>query len=133
MSCIQAGYQAGACLWTSLKAGGSCGEETWHQRGSHHIGAFDKDGGLWPRSCPHRGMEIALENKTISHHLRGCSHITPAKTRCYWTPPPPSVSNGQHLAYPPSSAFVSICPMTLLYYNFLRRLVFIIKWRIFIY
>ena len=31
--------------------------------------------------------------------IRGCSHITSAKT---WTPPPPSVSNSQHLAYPPS-------------------------------
>ena len=33
---------------------------------------------------------------------------------------------------PPSSAFVSICPTPLWYYNFLRRLVFMIKWRIFI-
>ena len=37
--------------------------------------------------------------------LRVCSHITSAKIRGSWTPPPPSVSNGQHLAYPPSSAF----------------------------
>ena len=67
--------------------------------------------------------------------IGGCSHITSAKIRGSWTPPPPSVSNGQHLAYPPSpprqqwsafglpplppsSAFVSICPMPLLYYNF---------------
>ena len=33
---------------------------------------------------------------------RGCSHITSAKNRGSYTPPPPSVSNGQHLAYPPS-------------------------------
>ena len=32
----------------------------------------------------------------------GCSHITSAKIRGSWTPLPPSVSNGQHLAYPPS-------------------------------
>ena len=68
-------------------------------------------------------------------HLRGCSHITSAKIRGSWTPPPPSVSNGQHLAYPPSpprqqwsafglpplppsSAFVSICSTPPLYYNF---------------
>ena len=64
--------------------------------------------------------------------LRCCSHITSAKIRGSWPPPPPPVSNGQHLAYPPlppssaigsiwlppSSAFVSICPMPLLYYNF---------------
>ena len=34
--------------------------------------------------------------------VRGCSHITSAKIRGSWTPPPPLVSNGQHLAYPPS-------------------------------
>ena len=33
---------------------------------------------------------------------------------------------------PPSSAFVSICPTPLLYYNFRRRLFCIIKWGIFI-
>ena len=32
----------------------------------------------------------------------------------------------------PSSAFVSICSTPLLDYNFLRRLVYMIKWRIFI-
>ena len=37
-----------------------------------------------------------------SFGLRGCSHITSAKIRGFLTPPPPSVSNGQHLAYPPS-------------------------------
>ena len=31
---------------------------------------------------------------------RGCSHITSAKNRGSYTPPPPSVSNGQHLPYP---------------------------------
>ena len=31
--------------------------------------------------------------------IGGCSHITSAKIRGSWTP---SVSNGQHLAYPPS-------------------------------
>ena len=60
--------------------------------------------------------------------IRGCSHITSAKIRGSWTPPPPSVSNGQHLAYP-SSAFIS--PTLLLYYNLLRRLVYMITWRIF--
>ena len=81
--------------------------------------------------------------------IGGCSHITSAKIRGSWTPPPPSVSNGQHLAYPPSpprqqwsafglppsppsSAFVSICPTPRLYYNFLRRLLYMIKWRILI-
>ena len=34
--------------------------------------------------------------------LRGCSHITSAKNRGSYTPPPPSVSNGQHLTDPPS-------------------------------
>ena len=48
--------------------------------------------------------------------IGGCSHITSAKNRgsytplpppsamvsIWLTPPPPSVSNGQHLAYPPS-------------------------------
>ena len=57
--------------------------------------------------------------------VRGCSHTTSAKIRGFWTPPPPSVSNGHHLASPPSpprqqlSAFglpplVSFCPMPLL-------------------
>ena len=66
--------------------------------------------------------------------FRGCSLITSANIRGSWTPPPPSVSNGQHLAYPPSpfsSAFVSISPAPLLYYNFLRRLVYMTKWRTF--
>ena len=30
--------------------------------------------------------------------IRGCSHIMSAKNRGSYTPPPPSVSNGQHLA-----------------------------------
>ena len=34
--------------------------------------------------------------------IRGCSHITSAKNRGSSPPPPPSVSNGQHLADPPS-------------------------------
>ena len=74
--------------------------------------------------------------------IRGCSHITSAKTRGSYTPPPPSVSNGQHLADPPSPlrqqwlAFslplVSIFPPALWYYNFRRRLFDMIKWGIFI-
>ena len=67
-------------------------------------------------------------------YIRGCSQITSAKNRGSYTPPPPSVSNGQHLACPPtpSSAFVSIFPPALLYYNFRRRLFDMIKWGIFI-
>ena len=43
-----------------------------------------------------------LARQAKKMQLRGCSHITSAKIRGSWTPPPPSVSNGQHLAYPPS-------------------------------
>ena len=43
-------------------------------------------------------QKIALPPELI----RGCSHIMSAKNRGSYTPPPPSVSNGQHLAYPPS-------------------------------
>ena len=35
----------------------------------------------------------------LHRRFRGCSHITSAKIRGSWTPPPPYVSNGQHLAY----------------------------------
>ena len=35
--------------------------------------------------------------------IRGCSHITSSKIGGSWIPPPPSVSNGQHL---PDAAFV---------------------------
>ena len=96
-------------------------------------------------------VAISLQGLFIVNleNFRECSHITSAKIRGSWTPPPPSVSNGQHLAYPPSpprqqwsafglpplppsSAFVSICSTPLLYYNFLHRLVYMIKWRIFI-
>ena len=103
----------------------------------------------------HRSISPALIYKHLKIFkfppIRGCSHIMSAKIRGSWTPPPPSVSNcnGQHLAYPPSpprqqwsafglpplprsSAFVSICLMALLEYNFLRRLVYMIKWGIFI-
>ena len=77
----------------------------------------------------------SMGNTTATGALRGCSHITSAKNRGSYTPSPPSVSNGQHLAappsplrqqwsafslppLPPSSAFVSIFPPALLYYNF---------------
>ena len=52
--------------------------------------------------------EHRLDGKTGPCALRGCSHITSAKNRVSYTPPPPSVSNGQHFA--------------LLYYNFRPRL-----------
>ena len=49
-------------------------------------------------------LEVDRDNdlKIITTVIRGCSHITSAKIRGSWTPPPPSVSNGQHLASPPS-------------------------------
>ena len=90
-----------------------------------------------------------LELYFVTAWIRGCSHITSAKNRGSYTPPPPSVSNGQHLAdppsplrqqwsafslppLPPSSAFVSIFPPALLYYNFRRRPFDMIKWGILI-
>ena len=48
--------------------------------------------------------------------LRGCSHITSAKFGGFQTPPPPLVSNGQHLPDPPSSPIVSICQTPLSHY-----------------
>ena len=61
-----------------------------------------------------------LWRKKSEKEERGCSHVTSAKIRGSWTPSPP-ISFRQHLPY-----------MTLLYFNFLRRLVYMIKWRIFI-
>ena len=131
---------------------------------------------IWPRSAPFfllRGALLYLSNIYLMYRcnqfsqdwhfltysillkyprvtqVRGCSHITSAKNRGSYTPPPPSVSNGQHLAdppsplrqqwsafslppLPPSSAFVSIFPPAPLYYNFRRRIFDIIKWGIFI-
>ena len=67
--------------------------------------------------------------------LRGCWHISSAKIRGSWTPPSPLCQQWSAFGLPPlppSSAFVSICLTPLLYYYFLRRLVYMIKWRIFI-
>ena len=39
--------------------------------------------------------------ETVTHNIRGCSHIMSAKFGGFQTPPPPLVSNGQHLPDPP--------------------------------
>ena len=44
---------------------------------------------------------IIVNTNTHRNTNRGCSHITSAKNRGSYTPPSPSVSNGQHLAYSP--------------------------------
>ena len=59
--------------------------------------------------------QSSLTQATTRIPVGGCSHITSAKIMGSWTPPPPS------------SAFVSICPTPLLYYNFWCRLFCIIK------
>ena len=79
--------------------------------------------------------------------VRGCSHIQSKSTtlsvsiHIFCTHKIPVLNNYptcQQLSafglppLPPSSAFVSICLTPLLYYYFLRRLVYMIKWRIFI-
>ena len=71
-------------------------------------------------ALPHiLGVHSLTHNRPLDL-VRGCSHITSAKNRGSYTPPPPS------------SAFVSIFPPALLYYNFRRRLFDMIKWGIFI-
>ena len=66
----------------------------------------------------------------VSHYLqdfvviRGCSHITSAKIRGSWTPPPPLVSNGQHLAYPCLCIFMfltNMCSLLMLPFDCLNN------------
>ena len=54
-------------------------------------------------------------NAQTQIHIKDCSYITSAKIRGSWTPPPPSVSNGQHL---PDAPFVlQFSTQTFLHYK----------------
>ena len=69
-------------------------------------------------SNPTKLTILSLRLKLVSS-IRGCSH-----NQGFLNPPPSAIWLTPR---PPSSAFVSICPKPLSYYNFLRRLVYIRK------